>query len=139
MKKALVFIVTILTGATMLLSPILLQRSAYAGETPCTCSNGKPGKAVDAAILKGVCECGGGESTKEVLKLVVDIMSVLIGILGVIGITITGVQYLTAGGSEEKTRKAKRRMLEIVIGLAAYAVLYALLTWLLPGFDPSNI
>ena len=53
-----------------------------------------------------------------------------IGILGVIGITIVGIQYLTAGGSEEKTRKAKRRMLEIIIGLVTYVVIFALLQWL---------
>lgn len=100
---------------------------------------GDPLGSDKVSILKDCANEDGEESIKCVLRLVVDIMSVLIGILGVIGITITGIQYLTAGGSEEKTRKAKRRMLEIVIGLAAYAVLYALLTWLLPGFDPSNI
>ena len=81
-----------------------------------------------------VCDNGDGESIKYILQTVVDIMSVLIGILGVIGITITGVQYLTAGGSEEKTRKAKTRMFDIVIGLVAYAVVYAFLKWLLPDF-----
>ena len=59
-------------------------------------------------------------------------MSIGIGILGVIGITIVGIQYLTAGGSEEKTRKAKRRMFEIVIGIVAYVLLYWFLKWLLP-------
>ena len=71
----------------------------------------------------------------HVLKLVVDIMSVGIGILGVIGISISGVQYLTAGGNEEQTRKAKRRIFEIVIGLGIYVLIYALLQWLLPGFN----
>ena len=62
------------------------------------------------------------------------VMTIGIGILGVIGISITGIQYLTAGGSEEKTRKAKRRMFEIVIGLVAYVLIYAALKWLLPSF-----
>lgn len=68
----------------------------------------------------------------------VDILSIGIGIFGVIGILIVGIQYLTAGGNEEKTRKAKRRMFEIVIGLVAYAVIYALLKFLLPGFNGVN-
>ncbi len=79
---------------------------------------------VNCAILN--CDQG----IDGVLNLVVDIMTMGIGILGVLGIVITGIQYLTAGGSEEKTRKAKRRMFEIVIGLVAYAVVYAFLTWL---------
>ena len=65
-------------------------------------------------------------------------MTIGIGILGVIGISVVGIQYLTAGGSEEKTRKAKQRMLEIVIGLAVYAVMYAVLSWLLPNFNNSS-
>lgn len=74
-----------------------------------------------------------GDSIINVLKLVVDIMSIGIGILGVIGITIVGIQYLTAGGSEEKTRKAKRRLFEIIIGLVAYAIIYGILQWLNVG------
>lgn len=70
-----------------------------------------------------------------VLKLVVEILGIGVGILGVIGISVSGIQYLTAGGNEEKTRKAKRRIFEIVIGLAVYAVIYALLAWLLPSFS----
>ena len=69
-----------------------------------------------------------------VLELVVDILTMGVGILGVIGITVVGLQYLTAGGNEEKTRKAKRRLYEIVIGLAFYVVAYALLKFLLPNF-----
>ncbi len=86
------------------------------------------------AILSS-CDDGSGSSIMEILRLVVNIMTVGVGILGVVGITVVGIQYLTAGGSEEKTRTAKRRMLEIVIGLAVYAVAYGLLSWLLPGFS----
>ncbi|MBR3256142.1 hypothetical protein IKG10_00495 [Candidatus Saccharibacteria bacterium] len=82
-----------------------------------------------------VCDDGNGSSVIDALRLVVNIMSVGVGILGVVGITIVGIQYLTAGGNEEKTRTAKRRILEIVIGLAVYAVAYAILYWLLPGFS----
>ena len=66
-------------------------------------------------------------------------MTIGIGILGLIGILIVGTQYLTAGGNEEKTKKAKRRMFEIVIGLVAYVVLYSFLRWLLPNFNGTNL
>lgn len=88
----------------------------------------------NASILKDCASKDGEESIKCILELVVDIMTIGIGILGVIGISVTGIQYLTAGGSEEKTRKAKRRMFEIVIGLVAYVLIYAILKWLLPSF-----
>lgn len=91
---------------------------------------------VQTNILKGCGERSDGIMC--ILELVIDIMSIGVGILGVIGISIVGVQYLTAGGSEEKTRKAKRRMFEIIIGIAVYVVMYALLKFFLPGFNGVN-
>ena len=76
-----------------------------------------------------------GEGIKCILKITVDILTVGVGVLGVLGIVIAGIQYLTSAGNEEQMRKAKRRIFEIVIGLAAYVLIYALLSWLLPGFQ----
>ncbi len=70
-----------------------------------------------------------------ILNLVINIMSIGVGILGLIGITVVGIQYLTSSGNEEKARKARKRLLEIIIGIATYAVAYGLLWWVLPGFN----
>ena len=89
-------------------------------------------------------DCGGVETNLiqcdenedpvcHILELIVEIMSIGIGILGVIGIVVSGIQYLTAGGNEEKTRKSKRRLFELVIGLALFAALAAVVNWLNPG------
>lgn len=96
--------------------------------------------AADAAILTGCAgaEKGGGEGIKCVILTVVNILSVLVGIVGIIGIVIVGLQYLTAGGNEEQTRKAKRRLFEIIIGIVAYALVAALLSWLLPNYRPDT-
>lgn len=91
-------------------------------------------ETAETSILKTCAkDDGNGGSVLCLFETIVDIMTIGIGILGVIGITIVGIQYLTAGGSEEKTRKAKRRMFEIVIGLVAYVLIYAILKWLMPG------
>ena len=79
-------------------------------------------------------KAGGKEGIVCVLKLIVDIMSICIGTLATIGITISGIQYLTAGGNEEQTKKAKRRIFEIVIGLVAYAIGALVFYWLIPNF-----
>lgn len=129
MKKFIQKILPIFTAFLMgigLVAPAINAAPAYAdGEK--------------AAILKD-CYAKGEESENGagiicVINLVIDILSVLIGVVGVIGIVIVGIQYLTAGGNEEQTRKAKRRLFEIVIGLMAYVLIYALLKWLLPGFS----
>ena len=99
----------------------------------------KVGSDYTGKTIRCKCDDGEGSSILDILNLVVNIMTIGIGILGVIGITIVGIQYLTAGGNEEKTRKAKRRMFEIVIGLVAYVIIYALLNWLIPGFKPLGV
>lgn len=121
MKKLLSLIATLAMSISFLGTPVM------AVSAPSTFG-------VETAILKTCGDKEGSEGITCVLNLVVDIMTIGIGILGVIGITVVGIQYLTAGGSEEKTRKAKRRMFEIIIGLVAYVLLYAFLRWLLPSF-----
>ena len=95
-----------------------------------------------AAILTGCWDEGknskNGAGIMCVIRLVINILSVLVGILGVIGIVVVGLQYLTAGGNEEQTRKAKRRLFEIIIGIAAYIALASILNWLLPTFSASD-
>lgn len=137
MKKIITLIIAIILGLSSISLPAFAES--------CTCNSGGTGvvtnilgeDGVDSAGRPVTCKCddGKGSSIMDILNLVVDIMTIGIGILGVIGISIVGIQYLTAGGSEEKTRKAKRRLFEIIIGLAAYAVIYALLKWL--GLQPN--
>ncbi|MDO4399301.1 MAG: hypothetical protein Q4C24_03365 [Candidatus Saccharibacteria bacterium] len=121
------------------IAALVLGVSVIAG-TPVIATNNSTAIFADGASTSILKTCGdqaggkNGEGIFCVLNFVVDIMTIGIGILGVIGITIVGIQYLTAGGSEEKTRKAKRRMFEIVIGLVAYVLIYAALKWLLPTF-----
>ena len=50
-----------------------------------------------------------------------------------LGIVISGVQYLTARDNEAQMTKAKSRLINIVIGLAIYAVMWGFLQWILPG------
>lgn len=88
--------------------------------------------------------CGGAEtviincSSNEspiisVLCLVISIVMATVGLLAAIGITVVGIQYLTAGGNEEQVRKSKKRLYHIVIGLAVYALMVPVTNFLMPG------
>ena len=127
MKKLIAIIFVCLMGGFMLLAPVTNNAPVFAEE-----------KCYDGAILD-VCDDGKGSGISEVLKMAVRILTVGISILAVIGITVAGVQYLTAGDKEEQVRKSKRRIVEIIIGIAVFVLLYAILSWLLPGFSPSSI
>ncbi|MDO4611308.1 MAG: hypothetical protein Q4B34_00360 [Candidatus Saccharibacteria bacterium] len=125
MKKLLLTITALFIGAFIVAAP-----------TPVFAANTCDG--VETAILgeNGCMEDDGcGSSILSILNSVLDIMTVCIGIVAAVGIAIVGVQYMTAGDNEEQVRKSKRRLFEIIIGLAAYVLIYALLKWL--GIEPS--
>ena len=129
MKKLLLSLVAVIMGGFMVVSPVFAECTQEQLDNGC----------VSTSIVDNGCSCDGGDgsSIKRSLRLVVDIMSIGIGILAVTGVIISGLQYLTAGDSEEKTRKAKRRIVEIVIGIAVYVLIYAILTFLIPDFNPA--
>lgn len=93
---------------------------------------------VETTFFGNLKDDGNGCSVYTVINSIIDIMSMGIGILGVIGIIVVGIQYLTARENETQVQKSKRRIGEIVIGLVAFAVLFALTQWLLPGGRLNN-
>ncbi len=141
MKKLALAAIAITMGGFVAFAPIVSSTPAYA-EDKCVLTSvlsnakcDKDGNRDSNGTYNCSCDNGQGSSVTDTLTLVLDILTGLIGIVAVIGITIVGIQYLTAGGSEEKPRKAKRRLFEIVLGVAAYVVIYVLLKWLLPGWN----
>jgi hypothetical protein len=68
-----------------------------------------------------------------ILKLVINVMTTGVGILAVGGIVYGSILYTSAGGSSEQTKKAIGIITNVVIGLIAYALMYAITNFLVPG------
>lgn len=81
------------------------------------------------------CDDGGdnGGGIFAILLIVLNVLTFGIGIAGTLGIIIAGIMYLTARDDQGQMVKAKNMLINIVIGLVAYAVMWAFLQWLLPG------
>lgn len=118
--------VSVMLAAFVFVANLFIISNAFAEETS---SN----QIVETTLLGNLKDDGKGCGVYTILNLVIDVFSMGVGILGVIGISVVGLQYLTAKDNEQQATKAKRRMVEIIIGLVAYAVLYVGLQWLLPG------
>ena len=84
-------------------------------------------------ILLNCTESDGEGAINHVVCLVVSIMVTGIGILAVLGLIVSGIQYLTSQDNEEKLRKAKNRIFQLVIGLVIYALLTPIVYFLMPG------
>ena len=82
-----------------------------------------------------------GEATiKEVIIFVISILSAGIGLLATVGIIICGYMIMTARGNEGQVAQAKKRILEIVIGVVLWAAGALLLVLLVPdGEAPGYV
>lgn len=79
------------------------------------------------------CEGNDGGGVIEILNLVLNIMTMGMGILATIGLIIAGIQWLTARDKEDQVVKAKSRIFNIVIGVIVWGIMWLVLSWLLPG------
>ncbi|MNQ27267.1 hypothetical protein D3C85_405220 [compost metagenome] len=97
-----------------------------------TCTDGK-------APTDNKCADGSNPSPVDsngvwgILKLAIQIMTTGVGILAVGGIVYGSILYTSAGGSSEQTKKAIGIITNVVIGLIAYALMFAITNFLIPG------
>lgn len=75
-----------------------------------------------------------------ILNLILMVLTFGVTIAATVGIVISAITYMSSTSNEEQIAKAKKRILEIIIGLALYACLWSLANFLIPGgvFDPSG-
>lgn len=88
---------------------------------------------VDTNLFGCVEDDGDGCGVYSILNLILTILTWGVGIAATAGLVISAIMYLTARDNESQVAKAKTRILEIVIGLALFAMMWAALQWLIPG------
>lgn len=69
----------------------------------------------------------------KLLVLVINIMTTGVALTAVGGIVYGSILYTSAAGNPEQVKKAKMMLLNVAIGVLAFALMYSLLQWLIPG------
>ena len=96
------------------------------------------GCETDTAIIK----CDNVDVTKDgventglwsVLMLVINILTGGVAVIALGGIVYGSILYTSAGGSQEQVKKAMGIFSNVVIGIIAFAGMWALLNFLIPG------
>ncbi len=75
----------------------------------------------------------------EILRWVAGIMTMGVGVIGTIGIIWCGFLVLTAKDNESQVAAAKKRLLEIVIGMIVFGLAGVLINLFLPGGDLAGL
>lgn len=119
------------TAAFALLFGVLAAQPAYAAEVQCS--------VLPDSFCKAATNDAKGPATSKnsaifmVLQWAIALLAGLAGVAAIATFVYAGIMYSSASGNAELVKKSKDLMLQTVIGLAAFAVLAVVLTWLIPG------
>jgi hypothetical protein len=98
---------------------------------------GNNGCETDTAIIQcsNVKEDGGVENTGlwSILILAINVLTAGVGVIALAGIVYGSILYTSAGGNQEQVKKAMGVFSNVVIGVIAFAGMWALLNFLVPG------
>ena len=80
-----------------------------------------------------------GTAIFDMLGLALNVFTYGVGAAAIIGVLITGYQYMTARDNSAQVMKAKNRLLQVAIGLAIWVLFWGVLQFLLPGGLFANL
>ena len=69
----------------------------------------------------------------DILNYVLVTMTAGVVIAAIGSVVVAGVLYTSAGSNSSQVQKAKTMITNTIIGVLAYAVMWAILEWLIPG------
>lgn len=104
---------------------------------PATMTHAQSCGGVETSII--ACDNPGDSGNIEdtglwgILLLAINILTAGIAIAAVAGIVYGSILYTSAGGNQEQVKKAMGVFTNVVIGIIAYAGMYALLNFIIPG------
>jgi len=88
---------------------------------------------VKTALIKCDSASADGSALFDVLTIALNVFTYGVGSAAVIGVIITGIQYMMARDNAGQVAAAKNRLLQIVLGLFIWVLFWGVLQFLLPG------
>lgn len=122
-KKIFACLATLLMGAMLINTMIAVPTYASGGDE---CAN----------LLTGFCN-GDSDDILELIGLVVGILTAGVVIAGTVGIIWCGFLMLSARDNEAQVAQAKKRLIDIVIGIVVFTLAAFVIGLILPNADGS--
>lgn len=118
MKKVKLILASLVLGFSMLMPATALAQTKEA-----ICEG--VGKTA------GATGCVGNNSLDGIVKTVINVMSMIVGIIAVIMIIIGGIKYVTSSGDSNNVNSAKNTILYAIIGLVVVALAQVIVRFVL--------
>jgi len=131
MKKILLFISALIT-ATLSFTPALMVHTYAQSSKDAVCEGLQlTGGGAD-------CQASPGEATVDsTIRLVINVLSILVGVAAVIMIIIGGFKYITSSGDSAGINSAKNTILFAIIGLVIVAMAQIIVRFVIERVDAA--
>lgn len=134
MKKRINLAITNLTAVILLaIAGTMTFAPAALAATTTTDQNSANKTAIceGVGLTGGNCNDSSGPSVEGTIKLVVNILSWVVGIIAVIMVIVGGLKYVTSSGDASNVTSAKNTVLYAVVGLVVVALAQVLVRFVL--------
>lgn len=98
-----------------------------------TTSNGNNGKSSGTTAEAKTAILPPGWKIEDILNMILVVVTTGVGIAAVGSIVFAGILYITARDNAGQVSKAKTMIMNTVIGIIAYILMWAFLEWIIPG------
>jgi fumarate reductase subunit D len=123
MKKLLLTLSIIMLGFGITAG---LSMPAYARATKQDVCSG-----IGATVGAEGCSNGSGKSVDEIVAMVINVFSWIVGAVAVIFAIYAGFLYITSGGEQGKIKLAKDTIFYVIVGLVVVAISQVLVNFVL--------
>ena len=139
-------VILAITASSMLFAPMLVPVAVYAATDPSpdTLQNGLCQGAtlnVDPNVPCTIQTVGqeGTDKVNSIITTVINVFSIVVGVVAVIMIIIGGLKYITSGGDSGNITGAKNTILYAVIGLVVVALAQFIVKFVLGKTAPAVV
>lgn len=98
-----------------------------------TTPNGNNGRGGEAPAEAKTAILPSDWKIEDILNMVLVVVTTGVGIAAVGSIVFAGVLYITARDNAAQVSKAKTMIMNTIIGIVAYILMWAFLEWIIPG------
>lgn len=90
---------------------------------------------VQASQDPALTACNGStcDLVQKYIDPLINVLAAGVGVVVTISIVVGGIQYASSAGDPGKIAAAKKRIMDSIIALVGFFLLYAVLAWLMPG------
>ena len=103
------------------------------GSENLTTPNGNNSKSSEAPAEAKTAILPSDWKIEDILNMVLVVVTTGVGIAAVGSIVFAGVLYITARDNAAQVSKAKTMIMNTIIGIVAYILMWAFLEWIIPG------